>query len=81
MKNPFTEHPRSVNETYLIHLKFASKIGLRLVLAGFACMIHSVFPFMFKTVASRTVREINELMIMRTSRRDLGYSGRTDNRT
>lgn len=69
IKNPFTAHPNSVNETYLVHFKFAIRIGVRMILAGFACSIHSVFPFLFKTTASRTVKEINELMIMRVSKR------------
>lgn len=62
LKNLFLNHPKSYNETYSIHFKIAIKIGIKLILAGMACVIHSIFPFIFKTTASDTVRDINNLM-------------------
>jgi hypothetical protein len=52
MKNPFTNHPRCMGETYFQHLKCASTFGGSMVLAGFACLIHGIFPFWFKNTGS-----------------------------
>ena len=62
MKNPFSEHPRSVNETYGEHFGFALRFGAKMTLGGLAAMIHAVFPFLFVATAGR----INdELQVMR----------------
>ena len=54
----FTEHPSSLNESYFEHFLCASTYGIRIVFSGFACLIHSVFPFLFKTAASDLANEI-----------------------
>ena len=43
----FTDHPASVGESYAEHLVTASGFGLRMVLAGLACMVHALLPFLF----------------------------------
>lgn len=58
----FTQHPLSVGETYSEHFKFASWTGFRLFYAGLACMIHSVFPFIFIHTASNTLEQVNREM-------------------
>lgn len=55
MKRIFTEHPHSVGETYLQHCLFASKFGIKLWVAGFACLIHAIFPFVFQKTASNMI--------------------------
>ena len=57
----FTEHPSSLNETYLQHMLAALKIARMMLLAGSACLIHSVFPFLFTNFANDTVRRLNAL--------------------
>lgn len=52
MANIFTKHPRSMNETYLEHLYHASRFGVKMLTAGTACMLHAIFPFLFKNTAS-----------------------------
>lgn len=52
MENPFTQHPHSINESYLEHAYFAGRFGLSMMIAGFACVIHAIFPFVFKKTAS-----------------------------
>lgn len=54
----FSEHPQSVDETYLQHMLFAGGFSYRLFLAGVAAMIHAVFPFLFEKTASRIVRDL-----------------------
>lgn len=51
----FTDHPAAVGESYGQHFAFASGIGLRLLAAGAAALLHAVFPFAFKTTASGIV--------------------------
>lgn len=45
----FCEHPQSVGETYLQHMKFAVFLGLRLIIISICLLIHGVFPFIFKS--------------------------------
>jgi hypothetical protein len=52
MKNIFNEHPHSIGETYWQHFFFASKFGSQMVIGGLACIIHAIFPFIFKKTAS-----------------------------
>jgi len=62
MNNPFTAHPRSVNETYWQHFGFALKFGAKMTLGGLAAMLHAVCPFLFVTTAGKVS---DELQIMR----------------
>jgi Family of unknown function (DUF6356) len=59
----FTEHPASVNETYLQHLRSAMGFGIAMVLSGIACMIHGLLPAAFVTRGSDTIRELHDRMI------------------
>lgn len=52
MKNLFTKHPHSVGETYFQHLKFAFGFGMNMLIAGLACMLHAIFPFLFQKTGS-----------------------------
>ena len=56
----FTDHPASVDETYLGHLMFAAGFASKLFMAGFAAIIHAFLPFLFETTASRIIRELAE---------------------
>ena len=58
IKKLFTEHPHSMDETYFEHLICAAGYGMRMIFAGFAAIIHSIFPFLFETTASDLAREI-----------------------
>ena len=62
---PFTEHPASVGEGYGEHMGQAFCFGTRMVLAGLACLIHGVLPFLFVRTGSRAIAELNDRMISR----------------
>jgi len=62
LRNFFTHHPHSINETYPEHLRFASVTGLKLIGAGMACLIHSFCPFWFENTASTTIKAMQEEM-------------------
>jgi hypothetical protein len=65
LKQLFTQHPTSLNETYLEHLKFAEKCGIRMILGGAALLIHGLFPFIFAKTGSSTVDSVTNAMITR----------------
>ena len=56
----FTGHPTAVGETYGEHLAFAAGTGGRMVLAGLACMVHGLLPFLFVRTGSRTIVDLHE---------------------
>jgi hypothetical protein len=64
----FTQHPRSVGESYFEHMGSATVFGSRMVVAGCACLLHGIFPFLFVTTGSQTVRHLHDRMITHRSR-------------
>lgn len=64
----FTEHPRSVGENYFQHMQSAFTFGTRMLAAGVACLLHGVFPFLFVTTGSATIRHLHDAMISHRSR-------------
>ena len=67
----FMAHPATVGETYGEHLVTATSFGCTMVLAGVACMLHGLLPFLFVRTASRTVAELNERMTAGRSARSV----------
>ena len=62
----FTDHPRSVDETYLEHMAFAGWFAGRLLLAGGAALVHAVIPCLFEKTASRMIGEMHGRLSRRT---------------
>lgn len=60
MKNIFTDHPNSVDESYFKHMLFAIKIGLKLISWGFAAIFHAIFPFVLKTYVSSNIKKLHD---------------------
>ena len=60
MANMFTEHPNSVGETYLQHMKKASSFSLKLLSLSICCFIHGVIPPLFETTASDEIECMNK---------------------
>jgi hypothetical protein len=63
----FTDHPAAVGESYGEHLVTATSFGARMMLAGIACMLHGLLPFLFVRTGSRAVSELNEQLVARRS--------------
>ena len=61
----FCEHPASVGESYLQHLRIALGFSVRLLLAGMACLVHAVFPFLCPHTGSNSIVELHERMLSR----------------
>lgn len=58
--NLFNEHPKSVGETYIEHMRNAIFMSLLSLAMFFVLLIHSVFPFIFKKTGCRIVSYIND---------------------
>lgn len=72
MHKLFTEHPGSVGETYSEHLAHASYFGGRMIMAGLACMLHALLPFLFVSTGSQAIEELNAKMLARRRVAGLG---------
>ncbi len=60
--NPLTAHLREVGETYPEHLVKAVGFGAAMLAAGFACLVHALFPFLFVTTGSSSIRRLHSQM-------------------
>ncbi len=69
MKNPFTAHPNSVNESYFEHLGFALSFGLKMTIGGIAAMIHAFLPFLFATTAGKINDDLTAMRMQTPGRR------------
>lgn len=67
LKKIFLDHPEAVDETYFEHLRTAATFGSIMIVAGFACLLHSVVPVLFMRTGSTAIRSLNERMV--TARR------------
>lgn len=56
----FTQHPKENHQTYLEHFKFALRFSTKLIIAGIAVFIHSIFPFLLVDYGSCIVKELNK---------------------
>ena len=54
-------HLEEAGESYLEHLRFAALVGLMLVGAGLACIIHALVPALCTRTASRMVERLGQL--------------------
>jgi hypothetical protein len=61
----FLEHPRSLGMSWAGHGVGAVAIGVRLVGAGCACLVHAVVPGMFTQTAGKTITDMHAHMVKR----------------
>jgi hypothetical protein len=62
-KNPiaalFLDHPATVDETYLQHMRFAFGFAFWLGAAAMAALVHAFIPAMWETTASRILKRLH----------------------
>jgi len=58
-------HLAEARETYFEHWRFAAGVGLLLIGAGLACLIHAAVPSLCEKTASRTVSRLTVLFAQR----------------
>ena len=68
LRHLFTRHPASVGESYGEHCLVAGSFGLRMILGGFACLIHAVLPFLFVRTGSVQISTLHETMVTKRHR-------------
>ena len=61
----FLEHPRSLGMSWAGHGVGALAIGVRLVGAGAACLVHAVVPGVFTQTAGKTITGMYDHMMRR----------------
>jgi hypothetical protein len=66
----FTKHPASVGETYFEHLGSAGGFGSRMIIAGLACLVHGIFPFLFQRTGSTTISTLYQRMVVGRNKQD-----------
>ncbi|WOI54593.1 DUF6356 family protein [Parvularcula sp. LCG005] len=66
----FKAHPTSVGESYFQHLNGASSIGTRMIIAGVACLLHGLFPFLFTRTGSNMLFKLHQEASERRHRAD-----------
>lgn len=55
----FTDHPATVHETYLGHMRFALGFAFWLAVAAIAALIHAVIPALCESTASRILHRLH----------------------
>lgn len=78
MKISFTEHPEAVGETYFEHMGVAGSFGFAMIGGGIACLLHGIFPFLFTSTGSRTIKALNERMLASRRRTHRDVPARAD---
>jgi hypothetical protein len=72
LRELFTEHPASVDETYSEHMGMACGFAGRMFLASIACFIHGFLPFLFVKTGSATIEALHERMVTNRRRHEPG---------
>ncbi|HYD25737.1 MAG TPA: DUF6356 family protein [Croceibacterium sp.] len=69
MANPvsrlFTEHPRSVGESYAEHFEVAAGVGLAMLGGALACFVHALVPGLFQRTGSATIKRLYAEIVRR----------------
>ena len=58
----FTGHLKETGETYWQHQRYAMLTSLKLIKWGMMLWIHSIFPFLYTTTASRGLIKLSDEM-------------------
>jgi hypothetical protein len=70
-----TKHLRDINERYLCHFKHAMYFAFHCFCSSIALVIHSIFPFLFVTTGSNTIKKLFYLMMNRVKKLEMLTSG------
>lgn len=52
------KHLNDTGESYAQHLKFASNVGLKMLIASMQCFFHAIVPSVFKNSGSKAIKEL-----------------------
>ncbi|HEY5624572.1 MAG TPA: DUF6356 family protein [Gammaproteobacteria bacterium] len=60
----FKDHPASVGETYLEHMRAALWFSTTMARAAFCCLVHAFLPFLFTKTGSGAIERLYEAMVV-----------------
>ena len=63
LKQLFSEHPKSVNETYIQHFFTSMSFSMKLFKAATACFIHALVPGLCIKTGSKAITELHVKMV------------------
>ncbi len=59
LKRVFVEHPHSVDESYIQHMRFAMGFAGQLFVAGGMALVHAFIPCLFEKTASARIQAMH----------------------
>ncbi len=59
----FLDHPKTVGESYWEHFGVATGFGRTMIVGGIKAVLHGIFPNVFKTSGSDTVRKLHAVLV------------------
>ena len=65
----FTEHPRSVGESYWEHMGMSLSFACTMLLAAGAALVHALLPFLFVRTGSGIIDRLHQRMVAQRARR------------
>jgi len=68
LKRLFTDHPASVNETYIEHTGVALSFSGQMLIGALACCLHAFFPFLFVKTGSKIIDGLHDRMVINRNR-------------
>lgn len=64
----FTDHPATVGESYLEHMRSALGFSLTMICSAFCCGVHAFLPFLFKNTGSSAIDDLHRRMVRQRSK-------------
>lgn len=62
--NFFTRHLNTVNENYFEHFFHAMSFTVSMFIGAFACLLHTIFPFLFEKTGSKIINTLYDRMVV-----------------
>ncbi len=69
MSNLFNKHLKAVGENYFTHFAKAFSFAFCLLILSFKSLIHAIFPFFYENATSSKIKELNDELQHRKSKK------------
>jgi len=63
-----TDHPATVGESYLEHMRSALGFSLTMIRSAVCCGIHAFLPFLFTKTGSSAITDLHRRMVLQRSK-------------
>lgn len=68
----FTDHPATVGESYLEHMRTALGFSLTMLRSAVCCAVHAFLPFLFMKTGSNAIEDLHRRMVRQRSKLPVG---------